>query len=362
MHIKIIILILLITIIGVLVYKLCKSNELFTNKTLKVYTTDWWNNKQENFITDILYLKYPNSKFNFTDKDPDIIIYSVFGNKYLNFKDTKNKLYFLNEPRNYENIDNKNKNSTQTISWNYKLNGDKHIYFNGFSHRMIDINLNFNGFNNICNYLNNTSNKQLINNNPFLLLKKNKFDNDKYFKSKTNFCAFIASNCNSKDRIAFFDKLSKYKSIHSFGKCRNNANEKNFIEDNDNLYIPEHSPHKNAFLYRKFKFVICFENSSHPGYLTEKILYVMLANTIPIYWGNPDIGNVFNEKAFINVHSYNSFDDVIEKVKELDQDDNKYKRMLQEPWVKNNEITDNWRINNGFSTKQEVANRLNIIF
>ena len=34
------------------------------------------------------------------------------------------------------------------------------------------------------------------------------------------------------------------------------------------------------------KFNIAFENSSYPGYVTEKITDAFIANTIPIYWGD----------------------------------------------------------------------------
>ena len=38
-------------------------------------------------------------------------------------------------------------------------------------------------------------------------------------------------------------------------------------------------------LFKKYKFNICFENSSTPGYVTEKIIQSMYVNSIPIYWG-----------------------------------------------------------------------------
>ena len=34
---------------------------------------------------------------------------------------------------------------------------------------------------------------------------------------------------------------------------------------------------------------IAFENSSFPGYTTEKIFEPMLEGSIPIYWGNPRV-------------------------------------------------------------------------
>lgn len=88
-----------------------------------------------------------------------------------------------------------------------------------------------------------------------------------------------------------------------------------------------------------YKFVIAFENSSFPGYTTEKIFEGMLVNSIPIYWGNPLIHLEFNDKSFINAHQYGSLQEVVDKIIELDQDDNKYKEYLKQPYFKNNQIS-----------------------
>ena len=50
---------------------------------------------------------------------------------------------------------------------------------------------------------------------------------------------------------------------------------------------------------KDYKFVISFENSSYPGYTTEKILEPMLVNSIPVYWGNPLVYNDFNYRTYI---------------------------------------------------------------
>lgn len=57
---------------------------------------------------------------------------------------------------------------------------------------------------------------------------------------------------------------------------------------------------KRAFLSR-YKFTVAFENSSAPGYHTEKILDPMLVGSIPIYWGDREIESVFNPASFIHV-------------------------------------------------------------
>lgn len=82
---------------------------------------------------------------------------------------------------------------------------------------------------------------------------------------------------------------------------------------------------------RKCKFTLCFESTAHYGFVTEKIMDAFYADTIPVYYGSQTVTDIFNKDAFINCADYESFDAVIEKIKELDQDDEKYMQMLRQP-------------------------------
>lgn len=75
-----------------------------------------------------------------------------------------------------------------------------------------------------------------------------------------------------------------------------------------------------------------FENNSQTGYTTEKIVQAFAARTSPIYWGNPDIGLEFNTAAFVNCHDYDTFDQVIQEVQAIDQDDYRYQAMFCTPY------------------------------
>jgi hypothetical protein len=143
----------------------------------------------------------------------------------------------------------------------------------------------------------------------------------KILAEKTDFCAYVMSNTKNSapERTRIFELLSQYKQVNSGGKWRNNVGGP--VKD------------KQAFQSRH-KFVIAFENSSSTGYITEKFAHAAQANAIPIYWGDPNIGQLFNPKAFINCHDYNSFNEVLEEVKRIDQDDALYTNMLSEPWFK----------------------------
>jgi hypothetical protein len=86
--------------------------------------------------------------------------------------------------------------------------------------------------------------------------------------------------------------------------------------------------------------VISFENSSYPGYTTEKIIEPMMVNSIPIYWGNPEIGKDFNVKSFVHVNQFAGYKEAIEYIIALDEDEAMYRQMVGEPWFVNNKIPD----------------------
>lgn len=56
-----------------------------------------------------------------------------------------------------------------------------------------------------------------------------------------------------------------------------------------------------------YKFVLCFENCSFPGYLTEKIFDCFQAGCIPIYYGAPDIEDFVPADAFINFRKFDDY-------------------------------------------------------
>lgn len=153
------------------------------------------------------------------------------------------------------------------------------------------------------------------------------FKNKKIFgrqdlSDKTDFCSFVYSNyLSDSNREVFFKKLNNYKQVNSGGRYLNNigGNVENKLE-----------------FELKHKFSIAFENSSRLGYTTEKIVCSFVANTIPIYWGNPEIGREFNEKRFINCHNYDNFDQVVERVKEIDNNDDLYLNIVNEPVLAEN--------------------------
>lgn len=141
------------------------------------------------------------------------------------------------------------------------------------------------------------------------------------------FCSIVVSNMQVSNPIRerFFRLLSEYKQVDSGGRLWNNIGGP--VED------------KLKFI-SGYKFNIAFENSSVRGYTTEKIMDAMVANTLPIYWGNPWVGRDFNERSFVNVNSFSSLEEAVEHIVELDNDDELYLKKMQEPWVNDSSIFD----------------------
>ena len=133
---------------------------------------------------------------------------------------------------------------------------------------------------------------------------------------KDLFCSFVVSNDNGmKEREAFFKQLCKYKTVSSGGRYLNNIG----------------GPVKDKLEFQsKHKFSIAFENTSSAGYTTEKIVQAFASGSIPIYFGNPNISKEFNENSFINCHHYNNFEEVINRIKEIDNDDVLYNKIISE--------------------------------
>lgn len=150
-----------------------------------------------------------------------------------------------------------------------------------------------------------------------------------------DFCSFVVSNPRQEMRNAMFHLTNEHRRVHSAGPHLNNMGA---ILPRDKL------KYKLEFL-NNYRFNICFENGSQPGYVTEKILNAFQTKTMPIYWGSPTVGRDFNTNAFINVHNFATLNDVVKYVAHLDSPAGKteYLDIIERPAFKNNipnEFTD----------------------
>lgn len=251
-------------------------------KQIKVKVVDWWDNSfDDNFIIKALKKKFEVIE----SENPDYLIYSVFGYEHLEYDCIR--ILFIGE-----NIAPDFNICDYAIGMNHIKFEDRYLYYPLFF---------------------------IYENDLKRAIEKHKI---KDISHKTKFCNYIFSNKNSsKIRGDFFEFLNKYKKVDSAGKDRNNINQ----------VLPVEGDAKYNFM-KNYKFSIAFENSSTNGYCTEKIIQAFAAGTIPIYWGdkhNPTGGGI-NKKSFININDYNDFDNALETIKILDNNDEQYLKMLQE--------------------------------
>ena len=140
--------------------------------------------------------------------------------------------------------------------------------------------------------------------------------------------SYIQSNANSHHRNQFMNYLmSQGFDIDCGGPHLNNTG-----------YVIPREPrmHKLDFL-RERKFNIAVENGLYPGYVTEKLLDAYYADTVPIYWGSPNIARDFNPKSFINVTEL-GVENAAKKILELDKDKDQYMEMLNQPAFHHNRM------------------------
>ena len=87
------------------------------------------------------------------------------------------------------------------------------------------------------------------------------------------------------------NKLSKNAQTHFFKQYGD------FIEDK-------------LFEVSKSKFSLAFENARHDDYVSEKIYDVMVAGTVPIYSGAPNIKEYVPEACYIDFHAFKDYEEL----------------------------------------------------
>lgn len=270
-------------------------------KTIKVKFVDF----NEGATAVNVFLQFLQERYEVEISDePEWLLYSVFGNEHLNYNNCV-KIFFTGENQTPDfNL------CDYAIGFDYIDFGDRYIRFPLWALYLNEIEA--------------------------MLAKHHNVS----LSEKTDFCSFVVSNPHGNEaRAQFMDKLSEYKQVHSGGRWRNNVGGP--VAD------------KLAF-QKKHKFSMAFENACHPGYTTEKLMQSFAAQTVPIYWGDPRVAETFNQEAFINCNDYPDWESVIERIKEIDQDDALWQKMVETPALKDPQIVER--------TRQEAKNFLYHIF
>lgn len=251
-------------------------------KKIKVAFSDFWDifDPKDNFIMDALKANYEVA----ISDDPDFVFCSIFGRRYLKYDCAR--IFYTGE-----NID------PDFNLVDYALGFPKIDYYDRYlrlPHYVL--------YPRACE----------------LAKKKPSMTDKEYLDRK--FCNYVISNAVSGcERGIMIEKLSAYKELASGGRYHNNVGGP--VADKIDFA-------------RGYKFSLAFENSGARGYTTEKIMEAFASETVPIYWGNPDIAKEFDPGSFINCHDFGSFDEAVEFIKKVDQDDELYLKMVKTPMIR----------------------------
>jgi alpha(1,3/1,4) fucosyltransferase len=259
--------------------------------TLKINFCDFW----PGFEKNNLLLKFLEKHFRVSiDNNPDYLFFSVYGNKHFNFNNSIKILY------TGENLIPDFNLCDYALGFHYLEFGDRYLRFPLYVYYLwyySDLLKNERCSNRISNRLDSSIIDQLL---------------------SRKFCNFVYSNNANADplRDLFFHKLNKYKKVDSGGRHLNNigqsvTNKLEFIKD--------------------YKFTIAFENSSIPGYTTEKLIEPIIVKSLPVYYGNPLVNQDFNIEALIQVKGIHDLDRSIEEIIYLDRTDEIYIEKLRQP-------------------------------
>jgi hypothetical protein len=279
---------------------------------MKIHFCDFWSRGKFNPVEFYLY-KVMATQFDIeiTPDNPDIVFFSCFGNENVKYNGKAKKILFLGE---------------HWINPAYASNME--TYDIAFSHMQEEFENNY-YFPLWAIFVNWFRQPQPINGVPNFLcdLDLLKGKNRNFKASGRKFCSLINNRDPSGNRKEVYDILTRRKSVDSYGSFMNNMKR--------NLGGMQDTKCK---LLEEYKFSIAFENLRHEGYNTEKIIQPMEAGCIGVYWGGNKSFEYFNDDAYINIDNYNSMEEVVERMLEIDQDDELYEHMVNSKPFKKNPI------------------------
>jgi hypothetical protein len=254
---------------------------------LKIWFADFWPEwKDEDFITPILQDRF---KIVLDKNNPDVIFHSIFNKMHESAKYKCKKILYLGENHRPENF-----NSDYSISFDP------------------------------CN----EKNYRLPLWQVYLLrkpeLKERLYNRKRWGEDQfKRWCSFTVSNPSNFMRNAFYQQLNNYKHVDSYGRYLTTSKE--LLNLSNGRYWRDVKDE--FFLTYPHKFTISYENSPYRYYCTEKLMDAFLTGSMPIYWGDPRVGEDWNKEAFIDfTKGFN-----LGQIKNMDKDWALYKQVYDQP-------------------------------
>lgn len=121
-------------------------------------------------------------------------------------------------------------------------------------------------------------------------------------------------------RLALLEHLAVHGQIDVFGAGWENRT--NLPRDWENRLAPVSSIFRGRCgdkfdLVRHYRFTIAFENTTYPGYVTEKLGDSLVAMAVPIYYGAPDVTVQFPRNVFLDAHALGSPSAIADRLQQI---------------------------------------------
>jgi len=144
-------------------------------------------------------------------------------------------------------------------------------------------------------------------------------------KQKKHFCAFMYYQ-SYPHRDRYFHLLSQIKPVVSLGKACSTKSQSwtRFVNNEKETYNDIA-----VKLYASFKFVLAIENTWKEGYVTEKLINPLIANSVPLYWGHPSAFEFINKKRVIYLPDFTD-EALLTYLRNIKEEE--YEFIMKEPW------------------------------
>lgn len=132
-------------------------------------------------------------------------------------------------------------------------------------------------------------------------------------RSRSRFCCFVAGNPEP-HRLLAATALSRIAPVAVYGNVAGRPLRRSKLD-----------------LLREFRFNLCFENSIHPGYYTEKLLHAWAAGCVPLVHVDPWYTRDFNARALVNRLDVPTLDEFVDRVAALEADETARAAIVAQP-------------------------------
>ena len=102
-----------------------------------------------------------------------------------------------------------------------------------------------------------------------------------------------------------------------------------FYGRNWNVNDPRYkgAPYNKSDALLDYEYSIAIENCRQPNYLTEKFFDLTVCNTVPLYYGAPNVKDIYPENSFIELDYSGPIEQTVEQVKKIYYNDNYDERL-----------------------------------